>query len=199
MELRADEITCSRGGREVFRGVSFTLAAGQALLVSGRNGAGKSSLLRVIAGLIRIVSGRLTLEGGVPEVTIAEQAHYLGHQDAMKPALTVAENLEFWSEFLGTRCGIEPALETVDLVRLANLPAAYLSSGQRRRLSIARLIAVPRPIWLLDEPTSSLDAPSQKRLAALMHDHLAGGGMIVAAAHGPIGLERARELKMDTE
>ena len=199
MELRADELTCSRGGREVFRGVSFNLAAGQALLVSGRNGAGKSSLLRVLAGLIRIVSGRLALEGGVPELTIAEQAHYLGHQDALKPALTVAENLEFWAEFLGTRCAIEPALEAVDLVRLADLPAAYLSSGQRRRLSIARLIAVPRPIWLLDEPTSSLDAPSQKRLAGLMHDHLGGGGMIVAATHGPIGLERARELKMDME
>jgi heme exporter protein A len=199
MELRAEHLTCSRGGREVFRGVSFNLAAGQALLVSGRNGAGKSSLLRVIAGLIRIVSGRLMLEGGAPEVTIAEQAHYLGHLDALKPALTVAENLEFWAEFLGTRIAIEPALETVDLVRLANLPAAYLSSGQRRRLSIARLIAVPRPIWLLDEPTSSLDAPSQKRLAGLMHDHLAGGGIIVAATHGPIGLERARELKMDSE
>jgi heme exporter protein A len=199
MELRAEELTCSRGGREVFRGLSFNLAAGQALLVSGRNGAGKSSLLRVIAGLIRFVSGRLTLEGGAAEATIAEQAHYLGHLDALKPALTVAENLEFWAEFLGTRSAIKPALETVDLVRLANLPAAYLSSGQRRRLSIARLIAVPRPIWLLDEPTSSLDAPSQKRLAGLMHDHLAGGGIIVAAAHGPIGLERARELKMDSE
>ena len=199
MELRAEKLTCTRGGREVFRGLSFNLAAGQALLVSGRNGAGKSSLLRVIAGLIRFVSGHLTLEGGAPEATIAEQAHYLGHLDALKPALTVAENLEFWAEFLGTRSAIEPALETVDLARLANLPAAYLSSGQRRRLSIARLIAVPRLIWLLDEPTSSLDAPSQKRLAGLMHDHLAGGGIIVAATHGPIGLERARELKLDSE
>jgi heme exporter protein A len=114
----------------------------------------------------------------------------------MKPSLSVAENLRFWTEFLGDRRAIEPALEAVDLGPLAGLPAAYLSAGQRRRLSIARLVAAPRPIWLLDEPTSTLDSQSQKRLAALMHDHLIGGGMIVAAAHGPIGLERARELKL---
>jgi heme exporter protein A len=114
----------------------------------------------------------------------------------MKPSLSVRENLQFWTEFLGAHRAVEPALESVDLVRLADLPAAYLSAGQRRRLSIARLVAVPRPIWLLDEPTSSLDAPSQKRLAELMRSHLAGGGMIIAAAHGPIGLERARELKL---
>jgi heme exporter protein A len=115
----------------------------------------------------------------------------------MKPSLTVGENLLFWTKFFGIgRAAVEPALEAVDLSPLAGLPAAYLSAGQRRRLSIARLVAVPRPIWLLDEPTSALDVPSQKRLAELMRDHLAGGGIIVAAAHGPIGLERARELKM---
>ncbi len=115
----------------------------------------------------------------------------------MKPSLSVGENLRFWTEFLGVGRGeIEPALDAVDLAPLADLPAAYLSAGQRRRLSIARLIAVQRSIWLLDEPTSALDAPSQKRLAELMRDHLASGGMIVAAAHGPIGLERARELKL---
>lgn len=197
MRLRAEELACNRGGRDVFRGLSFNLAAGEAMVVTGRNGAGKSSLLRMIAGLVRIAAGRLALDGGEPEAPIAEQAHYLGHQDALKPSLTVAENLQFWAEFFGVgRDAVEPALDTVDLAPLAALPAAYLSAGQRRRLSIARLIAVPRPIWLLDEPTSALDAPSQKRLAELMRDHLAGGGMIVAAAHGPIGLERARELKL---
>jgi heme exporter protein A len=197
MQLRADELTCNRGGREVFRDLNFTLSAGEAMVVTGRNGAGKSSLLRMIAGLVRIAAGRVALEGGEPDTPIAEQAHYLGHQDAMKPSLTVGENLRFWAEFLGAdRRAIEPALEEVDLAPLAGLPAAYLSAGQRRRLSIARLIAAPRPIWLLDEPTSALDAPSQKRLAELMRGHLAGGGMIVAAAHGPIGLERARELKL---
>src|SRR5215831_384988 len=196
MQLRADELTCNRGGREVFRGLSFSLSGGEAMVVTGRNGAGKSSLLRMIAGLVRIAAGRIALDGGAPDTPIAEQAHYLGHQDAMKTSLSVAENLRFWSEFLGASHDIEPALNAVDLSSLADLPAGYLSAGQRRRLSIARLIAVPRPIWLLDEPTSALDAPSQKLLADLMHTHLAGGGMIVAAAHGPIGLTRARELMM---
>jgi heme exporter protein A len=197
MQLRADELACNRGGRSVFQGLNFSLSGGEAMVVTGRNGAGKSSLLRVIAGLVRMAAGRLTLDGGEPEAPVAEQAHYLGHQDALKPSLTVGENLKFWAEFFGTAPDtVGPALAAVDLSLLAGLPAAYLSAGQRRRLSIARLVAVPRPIWLLDEPTSALDAPSQKRLAELMRDHLAGGGMIVAAAHGPIGLERARELKL---
>ena len=197
MQLRAEELACNRGGRSVFQGLNFSLETGEAMVVTGRNGAGKSSLLRVIAGLVRIAVGRLTLDGGEPDTPLAEQAHYLGHQDAMKPSLTVRENLHFWAEFFGAdRDAVGAALSTVDLSPLADLPAAYLSAGQRRRLSIARLVAVPRPIWLLDEPTSALDAPSQKRLAELMRDHLAGGGMIIAAAHGPIGLERARELRM---
>ncbi len=197
MQLKGDNLACSRGEREVFSGLHFGLSAGEALLVTGRNGAGKSSLLRAIAGLVRLSAGRLDLVGGEPEATIGEQAHYLGHQDAIKPSLSVRENLAFWAAFLGRgRPAIEPALEAVDLGALAELPAAYLSAGQRRRLSIARLVAVTRSIWLLDEPTSALDAPSQARLADLMRRHLAGGGMIVAAAHGPIGLERARELKL---
>ena len=196
MELKGDELACNRGGREVFSGVSFNLSAGEALVVTGRNGAGKSSLLRMIAGLVRVAAGKLALQGGPPDIPIAEQAHYLGHLDAMKPALTVGENLQFWTGFLGTRRDTTPALEAVDLAPLADLPAAYLSAGQRRRLSISRLVAVPRPIWLLDEPTSSLDAPSQTRLAQLMRNHLRTGGMIIAAAHGAIGLEHARELTL---
>ena len=197
MQLKGDNLACSRGGREVFTGLNFSLSGGEALVVSGRNGAGKSSLLRMIAGLVHVAGGRLTLDGGVADASIAEQAHYVGHQDAVKPSLTVGENLQFWARYLGAaEATIDPALQAVDLTRLANLPAAYLSAGQRRRLSIARLAAVPRPLWLLDEPTSALDVPSQNGLADLMRSHLAGGGMIVAAAHGPIGLERARELKM---
>ncbi|HEY0223908.1 MAG TPA: heme ABC exporter ATP-binding protein CcmA [Pseudolabrys sp.] len=195
MQLTADNLACVRGGREVFAGLNFSLSGGEALLVTGRNGAGKSSLLRMIAGLICISVGRLALAGGEDDAGIAEQAHYLGHQDAIKPALSVRENLQFWADYLGGG-NVEPALAAVDLVQLADLPAAYLSAGQRRRLSIARLVAVRRPLWLLDEPTSTLDAPSQKRLAELMRGHLAGGGMIVAAAHGSIGLERARELTL---
>jgi heme exporter protein A len=196
MELQAEGLTCSRGGREVFRNVSFKVPAGEALIVTGRNGAGKSSLLRMMAGLVRVAAGQLSLNGGAADTPIAEQAHYLGHQDAMKPSLTVAENLQFWTRFLGSRSDIRPALERLDLVPLADLPAAYLSAGQRRRLSVARIVAASRPVWLLDEPTSTLDAPSQSRLSGIMRDHLAHGGIIVAAAHGAIGLERARELKL---
>lgn len=197
MRLLASDLTCVRGGREVFSGLGFEVGAGEALIVSGPNGAGKSSLLRLVAGLVRIAAGRLALEGGDPESTIGEQAHYLGHQDALKPALSVRENLVFWTRFLGGGEGpVESALAAVGLDRIAGLPAAYLSAGQRRRLSVARLVAVKRPIWLLDEPTSALDAASQTSLAALMAQHLAGGGLILAAAHGPIGLARARELRL---
>jgi heme exporter protein A len=197
MQLRGNNLACSRGGREVFTGVQFSLPAGEALVVTGRNGAGKSSLLRVIAGLVHLADGELRLEGGEPDATIPEQAHYVGHQDAVKPSLTVGENLKFWSRYLGgVDVPVDLALQAVDLAPLINLPAAYLSAGQRRRLSIARLVAVPRTLWLLDEPTSALDVPSQGRLAELMRSHLAGGGMIVAATHGPVGLERPRELRL---
>lgn len=198
MRLVGDNVTCVRSGREVFSGLNFNLGGGEALLVTGRNGAGKSSLLRAIAGLLRLASGRIALDGGSPETSIAEQAHYVGHQDALKPSLTVAENLSFWTAFLDGG-DVELALSAVDLMPLAGLPAAYLSAGQRRRLSLARLAAVKRPLWLLDEPTSALDAASQARLAELMRAHLLSGGLIVAAAHGPIGLERARELRLGAE
>jgi heme exporter protein A len=197
MRLIASELACHRGGRDVFAGVNFTLASGDALTISGRNGAGKSSLLRTIIGLVRPAAGRLTLEGGDPELSLAEQAHYLGHQDALKGSLSVAENLGFWASFFGAPAtDVDKSLDAVGLAKLAALPAAYLSAGQRRRLSIARLIAVPRPIWLLDEPASTLDAAAQVRLADLMKSHLAGGGLIVAAAHGSIGLDKAQKLRL---
>lgn len=197
MQLTAENLACVRGGRTVFSGLSFRLPAGEAMLVTGPNGAGKSSLLRLMAGLVRMSAGRLVLEGGEEDADIAEQAHYLGHVDAIKPSLSVSENLRFWTLFLGPGDpDIRSALDAVDLSSLAALPAAYLSAGQRRRLSLARLIAAPRPLWLLDEPTSALDAASQARLTNLMRGHLAGGGLIVAATHDAIGLDRARELKL---
>jgi heme exporter protein A len=197
MRLSAVDLACHRGGRDVFAGLSFAVAAGEALTVTGRNGAGKSSLLRTIVGLVRIVHGQLALEGGDPELTIAEQAHYLGHQDALKSSLSVGENLRFWAGFLGARAvDIHRPLAAVGLDELADLPAAYLSAGQRRRLSIARLIAVQRPIWLLDEPTSTLDATAQDHLTGFMRTHLAEGGLILAATHGSIGLVGTRELRL---
>jgi heme exporter protein A len=202
IRLSAHDLGCVRGGREVFEGLNFTVASGEALAVTGRNGAGKTTLLRLIAGLLELAHGRLELTGGAPEATIAEQAHYLGHRDALKPALSVLENLQFWYAFLGGNdasiASALTALEAVALDGLAGLPAAYLSAGQRRRLAIARLIAAPRPIWLLDEPTAALDTASQARLAELMHSHLAGGGIIVAATHGPLGLDGVRELQIES-
>jgi heme exporter protein A len=198
MRLSAAKLACRRGGREVFAGVGFTVSSGEALVVTGRNGAGKSSLLRCILGLVRAVGGEITLEGGDDELSIAEQAHYLGHQDALKPALTVAENLRFWADFFGASAvNIDAPLATVGLDTLADLPAAYLSAGQRRRLSLARLLAAKRPIWLLDEPTSTLDIAAQSRLADLMQTHLAEGGLIIAATHAPIGIGGTRELTLD--
>src|SRR5262249_47431633 len=132
MRLSGSELACVRGGREGFRNLSFAVGSGEGLLVTGRNGAGKSSLLRLLAGLLRPLAGQIGLEGGDPELTIAEQAHYVGHQDALKPSLSVAENLAFWRDLLGDRGGTD-ALAAVGLDGLAGLPAAYLSARQRRR------------------------------------------------------------------
>jgi heme exporter protein A len=197
MRLTASDLACARGGRQVFRNLSFAVGAGEALLVTGPNAVGKSSLLRLVAGLLRPQQGQLELTGGDAELTIGEQAHYLGHQDALKPSLSVVENLTFWVDFLGGgQAKGATALAAVGLGALAHLPATYLSAGQRRRLSLARLIAVERPIWLLDEPTSALDASGQAMLAELMRAHLAHGGLILAATHGPIGLEGTMELRL---
>jgi heme exporter protein A len=202
MNLSGVDLTCIRGGRRVFSRINFSVAGGQALVLTGPNGAGKSSLLRMIAGLIRPAEGRLALDGGDGELSVGEQAHYVGHLDPLKPALTVTENLTFWARFLNGRAdpdeGTRAArgLDAVGLADLAQLPAGYLSAGQRRRLSLARVLAVPRPIWLLDEPTTALDAASQDRLRQVMHAHLSGGGLVVAATHGPLGLDQAGELRL---
>jgi heme exporter protein A len=196
VRISASNLGCVRGSREVFRNVNFNLASGGALAVLGPNGAGKSSLLRMVAGLLRIDSGQLALEGGDAELTIPEQAHYLGHQDALKPSLSVAENLGFWAGYLGNGwAGLEESLEAVGLAGIRDLPAGYLSAGQRRRLSIARLIAVRRPIWLLDEAAAALDQAAQTRLVDLMRAHLGGGGLILAATHAPLGLD-SQELRL---
>jgi heme exporter protein A len=196
MRLTGRDVRCIRGGREVFRGLDFEASAREAVAVTGANGAGKTSLLRLIAGLLAPGGGVIDLAGGDDELTLAEQAHYLGHRDALKPSLSVAENLTFWGDFLGGGAsGTAPALAAVGLDHIAHLPAAFLSAGQRRRLSMARLVAVPRPVWLLDEPTSALDAAGQKLFADLMTGHLGHGGLIIAATHLPLGIA-ARELRI---
>jgi heme exporter protein A len=146
--------------------------------------------------VLTAAGGSIDLEGGEAELTLSEPAHYLGPRDALKPALSVLENLSFWRDFLGGEpFSATESLAAVGLDHATHLPAAYLSAGQRRRLSVARLLAVRRPVWLLDEPTSALDATGQSLFLALMGDHLAGGGLIVAATHAPLGV-RAKELRL---
>jgi heme exporter protein A len=196
MRLSGRGVRCVRGGREVFSSLDFEANAGEALAVVGPNGSGKTSLLRLIAGLLEPADGAITLEGGDGELTLPEQSHYLGHRDALKPALSVSENLRFWRDFLGGKASnLGENLATVELDHATLLPAAYLSAGQRRRLSIARLLTVQRPVWLLDEPTNALDTAGQKLFAGLMSEHLSRGGLIIAATHMPLGIA-ARTLRV---
>jgi heme exporter protein A len=197
MRLIAEQVTCIRGGRQVFHGLGFALAGGEALAVVGPNGAGKSSLLRLIAGFLTPSEGRISLEGGPADRPLGAAAHFVGHLDGVKAALSTAENLDFMRAILGGGWRADdPTLATLGLDRLADLPAGMLSAGQKRRLALARLLVAPRPLWLLDEPLTALDAEGQQTFAALAHAHLVRGGLIVAATHAPLGIENARELRL---
>lgn len=172
---------------------------GEALVVTGPNGAGKSTLLRTIAGLITPASGDIRLDGTAEPAMPGLSAHYIGHSDAIKGSLSARENLDFWSAMLGpgtTSLTAEAALERFGLARVLHFPAAYLSAGQKRRVALSRLLVAERPLWLLDEPTTALDSASQSRLSEAMQAHLDGGGMILAATHGPLGLPAKRELAL---
>ena len=195
MELSGQDLTCERGGRIVFRNVALSLKAGQLMQLTGPNGSGKSSLLRLIAGLNESTGGTLTLVGGAAELSIGQQAHYIAHQEAVKTALSVAENLAFWRDFMGGG-DVEEALAAFDLSRLSSYPAGLLSAGQKRRLALARLVLVPRVLWLLDEPTVGLDTASLTRLVTVMEGQLARGGMIIAATHVPLGRDPDCRLDM---
>ncbi len=198
--LAARGLRVDRGGRAIVRDVNFELRAGEALVVLGRNGAGKSTLLRALAGLLPLAGGALAFSGA-GESPLSEQAHYIGHQDGLKAALTALENLDFWSKMLGAAQGLSPlqALQRVGLARIGDFPVGYLSAGQKRRVALARLFVAPRPVWLLDEPATALDVASQETFAQAMADHRSGGGIIVAATHAPLGLADARELRLDAK
>jgi heme exporter protein A len=185
-----------RGDRLLFQDLSFEVAAGEALVLRGANGAGKTTLLRTIAGLLQPASGTITLSGAADGIEVGERAHYIGHANAIKGRLSVRENLAFWASFLGGPPDISLALEKLGLMELADVPANYLSAGQKRRLGLARLVAAPRPLWLLDEPTVSLDQESRERFASLMRAHLDTGRLIIAATHVDLGLGTARTLEL---
>ena len=210
--LEAKSLACERGGKLIFKDLSFLVRSGEVVELRGPNGAGKSSLLRLLAGLNKSLSGSLTLtrfrhpdesrdlsqaekDSGFRrnDDFHGEQSHYIGHHEAVKPALTVRENLEFWAGFQG---GIAD-LASLKLQHLADDEARLLSEGQRRRLSLSRLVSVKRPVWLLDEPTVGLDQTALADLRNVVESHLAEGGLVVAATHADLGLSKTRVLKLE--
>ncbi|MGH1419533.1 MAG: heme ABC exporter ATP-binding protein CcmA [Hyphomicrobiaceae bacterium] len=218
MQLIAENLTVVRGLKPVIRDLSFEVQAGSALILLGANGAGKTTLLRTVAGFLTPSAGTISmLQGGskgAPEVLgeVAEYCHYVGHANGIRGSLTVRENIEFWARYLGagpvdhteveeveaggvSKC-VQDALAAFNLQELADIPARYLSAGQTRRLGLARLVAAPRKVWLMDEPTVSLDVKSVALLSGVVERHVANGGLVMAATHIPLGLENAKELKL---
>lgn len=183
MDLTVDQVCVARGGMRVLEGVSFTVAAGEALVLRGPNGSGKTTLLRTLAGLQPPLEGRID----APVDTVV----YAGHADGIKPSLTVEENLKFWSQVFGKE-NTSGALWSYELTSLRTRPAGLLSAGQKRRLGLARLLVTGRPIWILDEPTVSLDAAAVEMFATVIRAHLAQGGLAILATHIDLGISEAR-------
>jgi heme exporter protein A len=188
----AANLACERNGRLVFSNLSFGLAPGQCAELRGANGAGKSSLLRVIAGLVPATQGTLSFDG---QANIASHLHFIAHQDAMKTALTVRENLLFWCSVLGGQ-DIASALQAFNLEALKADAVQLLSAGQRRRLTLSRLLLAKRRLWLLDEPMTALDVATQKTLRDLIRSHLKAGGMVLAATHGDLGIKPDQTISL---
>lgn len=212
MKFLASDITCFRGGRLVLEGVSFELEQGIANVLRGPNGSGKSTLLRVVAGLVDYQEGKLGWlddpgpDGQVREIDedethLASLFHYVGHLDAIKPNLTVRENLTFWARLYGVPGDVDPALGTLGLGGLADVPGAFLSAGQKKRLSLAKLMLGTRPLWVLDEPSVSLDVEGVALVASLMKAHCERGGMLLVTTHVDIGLtaDATRSLRLSAQ
>ena len=194
--ILAENLSCIRGGRLVFRDVGFRVEAGQALSLEGPNGAGKSSLLRMIAGFLAPASGVLLLQSDGAEISDGEERGnfigWLGHHDAAKPQLSPRKTLRFFAELYSAPSDIDAALEEVGLSRARDLPCQYLSAGQKKRLSLARLKLSHRPLWLLDEPLAALDAAGKSLAAHFIASHCASGGIAIAATHEALGIDAAR-------
>jgi len=201
-DLEVTGLTCRRGGRPVFGDLSFSLAKGELLALTGRNGSGKTTLLRALALLVPADAGAIRWQGtdiGADRETWRRRIAWLGHLDGLKGDLTVRENLATACHLREEETGrVEAAFATFDLGALADRPARTLSAGQRRRAALARVMACEAPLWLLDEPLNALDAPSQAALRAALGQHLAAGGLAIAATHAPIDVPNARTLLMDS-
>jgi len=198
MRLVVENLSCTRGNRVVLGGVNFAVSAGDSVLLAGPNGSGKTTLLRTLAGFIVPRTGSVRLEGGPDDATLDESCHYVGHLNGIKAGFTVDENLKFLAAYLGEGSvkSLEAAAEAFDLDALRHVPAGFLSAGQKRRLGLARLLLAHRPVWLLDEPTVSLDEASQTLLAEAVRAHAEAGGIVVAASHVPLGVAFSRTLRL---
>lgn len=205
MSLTGQNLTCVRGDTTVFSALDFDVGPGHAVVVRGANGSGKSSLLRLAAGFLIPAVGELRCDGTLVSDEPGRHLtslHYVGHLNALKPAFTVAENLAFWSRLFGSETNSSTsnadarALDRLGLTPLSEMPTNYLSAGQRRRLALARLIAAPRPLWLLDEPTASLDDAGSETLIEVIAEHRSGGGMVMVAVHGDFAVPDATTVQL---
>jgi heme exporter protein A len=197
--IAVEGLACQRGGHVVVAPLFFKVHSGNALILRGPNGAGKTTLLRTIAGFLHPAAGRVRVCSPSGETSPEGHLHYIGHANGIKPRLSVIENVSFWQRYYGGGSdleGAEAALDAFDLLDLAEYRAAHLSQGQTRRLSLARLLAGPRPIWLLDEPSVSLDAASTKRLEATIARHLSSGGLAIISTHLDLSLGEAAILEL---
>lgn len=189
LTLQIEDLALSRGGRRLFSGLGLRMEPGQACALTGANGSGKTSLLRAVAGLCAVDSGRIAFGNADPASARATSLHLLGHLDGLKASRTAGEELAFWTGWQGgTPSAMAAAVRRLDLHRLLDLEVRRLSAGQRRRLALARLLSAPRPLWLLDEPLSPLDARWRAEAMEIMAGHLSGGGLILAAVHDPLPL-----------
>ncbi len=197
--LSAENLTCSRGMRPIFSGLGFHVEAGNALILLGPNGSGKTTLLRALAEFLPPDSGSIALDGAQDDRERAEYCHYISHRDGLKMRLTATENLQFYADYLGDPGVpdiVKTALDRFGLEALGPIPTGYLSAGQKRRLSLARLLVADRPVWLLDEPSVSLDTASLQILSDVIKTHLKTGGIAVVATHLPLGIDNAQTLNL---